>query len=89
MAKFKTSVSRKFGIIEEENEQVTTTEEDNIFYMHSKYVQNIFEDTDSEISDEEEYLKCKSFTNNAEIVEIYDQIKRIKNYKLIKDYSKS
>ena len=55
MAKFKTSVSRKFEIIEEENEQVTTTEEDNIFYMRSKYVQNIFEDTDSEISDEEEY----------------------------------
>jgi len=89
MAKFKTSVSRNFGNIQYENDEVANTIDDNVFYMHSKYIYTIFEDSDSDISDEEEYKKFNKFANNAEIVEIYDQIKRIKNYKMNKDFSKS
>ena len=55
MVKFKTSVCRKFGNIQEEIEEASSTVEDTVFYNHSKYIQRIFEDTDSDISDEEEY----------------------------------
>ena len=89
MAKFKTSVSRNFGNIQDENDEVATTIEDNIFYMHSKYIYKIFEDSDSDISDEEEYNKFNQAANNTEIVEIYEQIKKIRNYKINKDFSKS
>lgn len=55
MAKFKTSVCRKFENSQEEIEETSTSVEDTVFYNHSKYIQRIFEDTDSDISDEEEY----------------------------------
>ena len=55
MAKFKTSVCRKFGNIQEYIEEASSAVEDNVFYNYSKYIQKIFEDTDSDISDEDEY----------------------------------
>jgi hypothetical protein len=57
MAKFNTSLCRKFGEIEEENQKDASTEKDTVFYENSKHVSIIFEDTDSEISDEEDYYQ--------------------------------
>ena len=51
---------------------IASTNEDTLFYNHSKQLLSLFEDTDSDFSDDEEYLKFQQTDKNSEILEIYD-----------------
>ncbi len=53
MNKFKSSICRKFNDLQRESLNDGFTEKDTVFYEHSKHVSVIFEDTDSDISDED------------------------------------